>query len=52
MKKIGTMTFHHSYNYGSVLQAYALQNKLIEMYPDSRIPYCTGCNLYIQVKQP
>ena len=37
MKKIGTMTFHHSYNYGSVLQAYALQNKLIEMYPDSRI---------------
>ena len=25
MKKIGTITFHSSYNYGSHLQAYALQ---------------------------
>ncbi len=25
MKKIGTMTFHSAYNYGSVLQTYALQ---------------------------
>ena len=28
MKKIGIMTFHASHNYGSVLQAYALQKKL------------------------
>lgn len=25
MKKIGTITFHASYNHGSCLQAYALQ---------------------------
>ena len=25
MKRIGTITFHASYNYGSCLQAYALQ---------------------------
>lgn len=29
MKKIGIITFHCSYNYGSVLQAYALQKYLI-----------------------
>ena len=29
MKNIGIITFHCSYNYGSVLQAYALQKYLI-----------------------
>ena len=28
VKKIGTITFHNSYNYGSVLQAFALQTYL------------------------
>lgn len=28
--KIGILTFHNAYNYGAVLQAYALQNFLIE----------------------
>ena len=28
IKKIGTITFHNSYNYGSVLQAFALQTYL------------------------
>lgn len=31
MKKIGILTFHKSINYGSVLQAYALQNILIKL---------------------
>ena len=30
MKNIGIITFHCSYNYGSVLQAYALQKYLIK----------------------
>lgn len=29
MKKVGIVTFHRSYNYGSVLQAYALQKYLM-----------------------
>lgn len=28
IKKIATITFHNSYNYGSVLQAFALQTYL------------------------
>lgn len=34
MKKIGIITFHRSYNYGSVLQAYALQKKIKELAPE------------------
>lgn len=28
MKKVGIITYHHYYNYGTVLQAYALQNAI------------------------
>ena len=28
MKKIGTITFHCAYNYGAMLQTYALQQKI------------------------
>lgn len=31
MKKIGTLTYHRSHNYGSVLQAYALEKVLNDM---------------------
>lgn len=31
MKEIGIITFHASYNYGSVLQAYALQNTIASL---------------------
>ncbi|WP_338432718.1 polysaccharide pyruvyl transferase family protein [Clostridium tyrobutyricum] len=31
MKQIGIITFHASHNYGSVLQAYALENIIIEL---------------------
>ena len=31
MKKIGTITFHSPYNYGSSLQAYALQETVIKI---------------------
>ena len=31
MKKIGIITYHAAYNYGSVLQAYALQQELIKL---------------------
>lgn len=42
MKKIGIMTFHASHNYGSVLQAYALQKKLsVEGYDVKIINYRT-----------
>ena len=37
MKKIGIMTFHTAYNYGAVLQAYALQNTLIELGKENEI---------------
>ena len=30
MKKIGIITFHNAHNYGAMLQAYALQQKLLE----------------------
>lgn len=33
MKKIGIITFHRSLNYGSVLQAFALQTKIKELQP-------------------
>ena len=34
--RIGTITFHGSYNYGSVLQAYALQQFVLYLYPQSK----------------
>lgn len=34
MKKIATITFHHAHNFGSVLQAYALQEFIRNMYKD------------------
>lgn len=37
MKKIGIITFHRSYNYGSMLQAYALQQILKENGHDNEI---------------
>lgn len=37
MGKIGIMTFHTAYNYGAVLQAYALQNTLIELGKENEI---------------
>ena len=38
MKKIGTITFHASYNHGSCLQAYALQ-KYIQNIASEDISY-------------
>lgn len=35
--KIGILTFHRAYNYGAILQAYALQEKLKEMGAQSEI---------------
>ena len=35
MKKIATITFHSSYNYGSCLQAYALQEYIKRLYDDN-----------------
>lgn len=35
--KIGILTFHNADNYGAVLQAYALQETLKKVYPDSHI---------------
>lgn len=37
MKKIGILTFHNAINYGAALQAYALQQKLLEMGYESEI---------------
>ena len=37
MKKIGIMTFHRSYNCGSIMQAYALQKAISDnfnLYPE------------------
>lgn len=34
MKNVGIITFHRALNYGSVMQAYALQAKIRELYPD------------------
>lgn len=31
MKKVGIITFHASYNYGSMLQAYALQQTVLKL---------------------
>lgn len=36
MKKIATITFHASYNFGSVLQAYALQEYVKKIIPSSQ----------------
>lgn len=37
MKKIGMITFHMACNYGAVLQAYALQQKLMDIYGEDRV---------------
>lgn len=37
MKKVGIVTFHASYNYGSMLQAYALQKVILNMGFDCEI---------------
>lgn len=37
MKKVGIITFHASHNYGSMLQAYALQQVIIGMGFDCEI---------------
>lgn len=37
MKKIGIITIHHNQNYGAVLQAYALQEKLEQLGYDSEL---------------
>lgn len=36
-KKVGIITFHDSRNYGAVLQAYALQKKVSEYFPNTEI---------------
>lgn len=36
-KRIGTITFHRADNYGALLQAYALQQKLLELGADTEI---------------
>ena len=35
--KIGILTFHRAYNYGAILQAFALQKKLLSLGYDSEI---------------
>lgn len=53
--KIGILTFHKSINYGSVLQAYALQNLLLkEGYKVEIIDYepKNYANMYIPFKKP
>ena len=37
MKKVGIITVHAAHNYGSCLQAYALQRKIAEMGYDCEI---------------
>lgn len=37
MKKVGIITFHASHNYGSMLQAYALQQVVLSMGYDCEI---------------
>jgi hypothetical protein len=37
VKKIGIITFHRSYNYGAVLQTYALQNFILSLGYDSEV---------------
>lgn len=44
-KKIATLTFHNCDNYGAVLQAYALQQVLLEMGTDTEIIDYTRSNL-------
>lgn len=39
MKKIGCVTFHAAHNYGSVLQAYALQEYIKQEFPDTIFEY-------------
>ncbi len=35
--KIGILTFHYAHNYGAVLQCYALQQMLSNLYPDANV---------------
>lgn len=44
-KKVATLTFHNCDNYGAVLQAYALQQVLLEMGADTEIIDYTRSNL-------
>ena len=37
MKKIGIITFHMACNYGAVLQAFALQTKLGQLFPEDEV---------------
>lgn len=36
-KKLGIITYHSAYNYGSVFQAYALQQYLVNQFPGCQI---------------
>ncbi len=55
MKKVATVTFHRSDNFGSVLQAYALGEKLVQMgYDQYIIDYRKAevANMYKILKKP
>ena len=39
MKRIATITFHHAHNFGSVLQAYALQQFVLSLYKENDVEY-------------
>ena len=39
MKKIATITFHHAHNFGSALQAYALQQFVLSLYKENDVEY-------------
>ena len=43
MKKVGIITFHASHNYGSMLQAYALQQVVLSMGYDCAIINFNEC---------
>lgn len=39
MKKIAIITFHHAHNFGSALQAYALQQFVLSLYKENDVEY-------------
>ena len=46
MKSIKTITFHNAYNYGAMLQTYALQNKIKNLgYETEVIDFYDFCDL-------
>ena len=50
IKKIATITFHNSYNYGSVLQAFALQTYLKKIgYETKIIDFLEHIYIYISL---